>query len=242
MSKFVDDGPRDVDALVVAARVTLLRRCAADPLRSEAAIAWAAGRLVEDPGCGRGPDGERSARAVKVALAHLAAQRTALDTAYEQLARSRSTDDQTLDPEIDGLHQAFFELLRKLPDNVHWCCEEDAPTVDAARALLACRAKQRRIDALRRRACQVDVEDVDNLASEPPAGRPEAEFRELYAFLRGRLPVADHPKLERFMLHTVLELPHETIARESGMSHDALRAESSRLARRLRPLMEAYDR
>jgi DNA-directed RNA polymerase specialized sigma24 family protein len=240
MSKFDDDAqPLVVDQLIAAARAALLRRCGADPLRTPASIDWAVGRLVEDPGFGLDPDGAPSARTVKVALAHLAAQRTALDSAYFQLVRPRGVDDQTLDLAIDHLHQAYVELLRKLPDNPDWCCDQHAPTVDAARAQLASRAKQRRIDGLRRSARHICVDDVENLLAEPAFSRQEAEFHELYAFLRSRLPITDHAKLERFVLHAVLELSHEAIARENGMSHEALRAESSRLARRIRPLLEA---
>jgi hypothetical protein len=229
--------PPSVDALVTDARATLLRRCAADPLRTQAAVVWAASRLVENPACGIGPDGELSARSVKVTLAHLAAQRAALDIAYEQLERQAAA----LETGGDELHQAYYELLRGLPDNPHWCCDAGAPRPGAARAQLSGRAKHRRIDGHHQRSRVLPVDDVERVTAAHAADVTDEPFRRLYAYLRAHLPVGDHDKLDRLVLHAVFKVPYDAIARESGKSHAALRQERARLANRIRPLLETYE-
>jgi hypothetical protein len=242
MSKFVeDDAACCVDSLVAAERDALLRRCVADPRRTPATILWAAGRLLEDPCCGLGPDGEISARSVRVALAHLSAQRHALDTAYGQLIRPRPSPGEILDARVEEVHQAYLELLRSLTEHPDWCCDADGPSAEVARMQLAFRARRRGIDARRRGARLVGVDDIQAFGRAPAAAESDRGLRRLFAYLRGRLPAAEHPKLERFVLHAVLEVPHETIARESGMSHAALRKESSRFAKRVAELLEGYD-
>jgi hypothetical protein len=228
-----------VDELVTQARAALLRRCVADCRTTPAAIEWAAARLLESPLCGVGPDGAASPRSVTVALTHLSAQRTALDSAYEQVA-PHAAPGQVLDADTDtdALHRAYLELLRKLPANPGWCCDEGAPCVDAAKAQLLARAKWRRIDAARRVAPPLDVGQLETLRAPAPSADAH-EFRALYARLRSGLPVHEHPKLERFVVHVFLGVPHESIARESGMSHGALRKESSRMAIRVARLLES---
>lgn len=242
MSNFVEDAPACcVDSLVAAEREALLRRCVADPRRTPAAILWAAGRLLEDPCCGVGPDGEISARGVRVALAHLSAQRHALDTAYGQLIGPQVSPGQTLDARVEDVHQAYLELLRSLTDHADWCCDASGPSPEAACMQLTFRARRRAIDARRRGARLVGVDDIEAFGPAPAAAAGDGGLRRLFAYLRGRLPAAEHPKLERFVLHAILEVPHETIARESGMSHAALRKESSRFATRVADLLEGYD-
>ena len=247
MPKFRDGvEARCVDVLVDSECAALLRRCVADPRRTPEAIRWAARRVLGDPACGVGPGGELSARSVRVALAHLSAQRHALDAAYTQLVRPRSVANEVLEPRTDDIHQAYLELLRALPDHVEWCCDKRAPSCEVARMQLACRARSRDIDAWRRGARLVAVEDVGALGV-AAAGDGEGEgdgdggFGGLYDYLRDRLAATEHPKLERFVRHAIRGVRHETIARECGMSHEALRKESSRFAKRAGQLIDGYD-
>ena len=226
-----------VRRLVACESARLLRRCATDPRRSRAAILWAASRVLEDPRRLLAPAGRVETQAVCATLVRLADRRSALDTAYTQLMPAPAGSSSRRG---DAIHQAYLELLAGLADNADWCCDDAGPSVAFACTQLLFRARRRGIDAWRKQARLVCLDDVAERADASAGGSPDGGLRGLYAYLRSNLAVAEHAKLDRFVLHAVLELPHEVIARESGMSHEALRAESSRFARRIRPLVEAY--
>lgn len=228
-----------VKTLVVTERARLLRRCATDPRRSREAVLWAAERVLEDPRRMLATAGVGEREAVRATLARLADRRTALDTACARLMPAPGGPPSHRG---DAVHQAYLELLGGLADNADWCCDDAGASVAFARTQLLFRARRRSIDAWRRQMRSVCLDDVVERADASTGNSPGGGLRDLYAYLRGNLAVAEHAKLDRFVLHAVLELPHDMIARESGMSHEALRAESSRFARRLRPLLEAYDR
>lgn len=232
-----DTAASGVKTMVASERARLLARCAADPRRSREAVLWAAARLLEDPrrvvvSADRAP-----VDAVRATLAHLAGQRTALDSACTGLMPARGGPSSHRG---DAVHQAYVELLGGIADHADWCCDDSGPSVAFARTQLLFRARRRSIDAWRVQSRSVCIDDVPERGDASAPGALDGGYRSLYAYLRSKLTVAEHAKLKRFVLHAVLELPHETIADASGMTHEALRAESSRFARRIRPLVEAY--
>lgn len=228
-----------VKTSVASERARLLRRCATDPRRSREAVLWAATRVLEDPRRILASADRVSADAVRATLAHLADRRTALDTAYTRLMHAPGGPSSQRG---DAIHQAYVELLAGLADHADWCCDDAGPSVAFACRQLLFRARRRSIDAWRAQARLVRLDDIPERANASAGGTPDGGLGGLYTYLRSNLAVAEHAKLKRFVLHAVLELPHEVIARESRMSHEALRAESSRFARRIRPLVDAYDR
>jgi len=175
-----------------------------------------------------------------VARTRYCVQRRALDAAYAELAPVHMSGAHFVDERLDSLHQAYVEMLGKLPENPDWCYEGPIPSVHVARLQLAFRARRRQIDAWRRSRMQVVIDDVEALGISTPEGRNDGGLRELHTYLRSQLSESEHAKLDRFVQHAILDVPHEAIALRHEMSHEAVRTESRRFAKRIAPLLEGY--
>lgn len=183
---------------------------------------------------------QRSDAPADVARTRYRSQRRALDAAYAELAPLHMSGGHFADERLDSLHQAYVEMLCKLPENPDWCFEGPVPSVYVARLQLAFRARRRQIDAWRRNRMHVVIDDVEALGTTPPDGHLDGGLRELHAYLRAHLAEAEHAKLDRFVQHAILDMPHEAIALSHAMSHEAVRTESRRFAKRIAPLLEGY--
>lgn len=183
---------------------------------------------------------QRSDTTTDAARTHYRSQRRALDAAYAELAPVYMSGRHFVDARLDSLHQAYVEMLCKLEENPDWCFDGPVPSVHVARLQLAFRVRGRQIDAWRRRRERVVIDDVESLGASSPDGPRDGGLRELHAYLRSHLSEAEHAKLDRFVQHAILDMPHQAIALRHAMSHEAVRTESRRFAKRIAPLLEGY--
>jgi hypothetical protein len=213
-------------------RDELVKRTQFDRAHTVDSIDFALMQLVADPDAGLDAEGELCAQTLKVQMLDVSCRCAVLEQAYTEL---RSLKD-------DFRQQGAVELLAGLATHEKWLAEDDGtPTVNAARAGLAKRARQRELNAWKYGTRFVDVEqERDGVFGEAaPISTSELRMEEIDARMLEALPEKDHPKWERLCMWVIDDIPQEEVAGAYGMNPGAFRKEVSRFKSRAGEILAA---